>query len=113
VLQVAARVVSRHSLNVMAGHDDVYASCSRATRSLFGSNRRRRRPRGHLLQGECDVAHPGRERHGRFATSHMMSEVLMPEPALLKEFLGDPEGRIKAPTVAQEILFGAKGRAFS
>ncbi len=26
VLQVAARVVSKHSLNVMAGHDDVYAA---------------------------------------------------------------------------------------
>ena len=47
-----------------------------------------------------------------FATSHMMSEVLMPEPELLREFLGDPAGRIKAPTVAQDILFGAKGRVF-
>ena len=28
VLQVAARVVSKHSLNVMAGHDDVYALLS-------------------------------------------------------------------------------------
>ena len=27
-------------------------------------------------------------------------------------FIGDPAGRIKAPTVAQEILFGAKGRVF-
>ena len=28
VLQVAARVVSKHSLNVMAGHDDIYALLS-------------------------------------------------------------------------------------
>ena len=34
------------------------------------------------------------------------------EPELLREFLGDPAGRIKAPTVAQEMLFGAKGRVF-
>ena len=47
-----------------------------------------------------------------FATSHMMCETLMPEPALLREFLGDPSGRIKCPTVAQEMLFGAKGRVF-
>jgi pyruvate-ferredoxin/flavodoxin oxidoreductase len=45
-----------------------------------------------------------------FATSHMMSEASMPEPELLREYLGDPAGRIEAPTVAQEILFGAKGR---
>ncbi|HXZ17910.1 MAG TPA: 2-oxoacid:acceptor oxidoreductase family protein, partial [Roseiarcus sp.] len=31
---------------------------------------------------------------------------------LLREFLGDPSSRIKCPTVAQEVLFGAKGRAF-
>ncbi len=36
----------------------------------------------------------------------------MPEPELLREFLGDPAGRIKCPTVAQDMLFGAKGRAF-
>src|SRR5208337_3702131 len=47
-----------------------------------------------------------------FATSHMLSEALMPEPELLREFLGDPTSRIKCPTVAQEMLFGAKGRVF-
>ena len=47
-----------------------------------------------------------------FSTSHMMSEVLLPEPELLKEYLGDPASRIKAPTVAQEVLFGAKGRVY-
>ena len=36
----------------------------------------------------------------------------MPEPELLREFLGDPAGRIKCPTVAQDMLFGAKGRVF-
>ena len=36
----------------------------------------------------------------------------MPEGELLREYLGDPAGRIKCPTVAQEILFGAKGRVF-
>ena len=36
----------------------------------------------------------------------------MPEPKLLRDFLGDPTSRIKCPTVAQEMLFGAKGRLF-
>ena len=31
---------------------------------------------------------------------------------MLREFLGDPSGRIKCPTVAQDMLFGAKGRVF-
>ena len=47
-----------------------------------------------------------------FATSHVLTEARMPEPELLRDYLGDPAGRIKAPTVAQEMLFGAKGRVF-
>ena len=38
VLQVAARVVSKHSLNVMAGHDDVYALLPTGYTILFGAN---------------------------------------------------------------------------
>ncbi|MGO9483749.1 MAG: 2-oxoacid:acceptor oxidoreductase family protein [Rhodomicrobium sp.] len=113
VLQVAARVVSKHSLNVMAGHDDVYALLQSGYTILFGSN----------PQEAADLAAisykisatsmiPVANAMDGFATSHMMSEALMPEPELLREFLGDPAGRIKAPTVAQEILFGAKGRVF-
>ena len=40
----------------------------------------------------------------------MQSEVLLPEPELLKRYLGDPSERIPCPSVAQEILFGARGR---
>ncbi|NLA29512.1 MAG: pyruvate-flavodoxin oxidoreductase, partial [Propionibacterium sp.] len=38
VLQVAARVVSKHSLNVMAGHDDVYALLPSGYTVFFGAN---------------------------------------------------------------------------
>jgi pyruvate-ferredoxin/flavodoxin oxidoreductase len=111
VLQVAARVVSKHSLNVMAGHDDVYALLSSGYTILFGSN----------SQEAADLAVisyklsamsliPVANAMDGFATSHMLAEALMPEPELLREFLGDPAGRIKCPTVAQDILFGAKGR---
>src|SRR5664279_1390412 len=113
VLHVAARVVSKHSLNVMAGHDDVYALLPSGYTVLFGSN----------PQEAADLAAisykisalsliPVANCMDGFATSHMLSEALLPEPDLLREYLGDPEGRIKAPTVAQEMLFGAKGRVF-
>jgi pyruvate-ferredoxin/flavodoxin oxidoreductase len=113
VLQVAARVVSKHSLNVMAGHDDVYALLSSGYTILFGSN----------PQEAADLAAisykisamsliPVVNAFDGFVTSHMLSETLMPEKELLKEFLGDPAGRIPCPTVAQELLFGAKGRVY-
>ena len=113
VLQVAARVVSKHSLNVMAGHDDVYALLSSGYTVLFGSN----------PQEAADLAAisyrlsalsliPVANAMDGFSTSHMLCEAVIPEPDLLREYLGDPAGRIACPTVAQEMLFGAKGRVF-
>jgi pyruvate-ferredoxin/flavodoxin oxidoreductase len=113
VLQVAARVVSRHSLNVMAGHDDVYALLQSGYTILFGANPQEAADLAAISYKVSAMSLiPVANAMDGFATSHMMSEVRMPEPELLREFLGDPAGRIKCPTVAQEILFGAKGRVF-
>ncbi len=113
VLQVAARVVSKHSLNVMAGHDDVYALLQSGYTILFGSNPQEAADLAAIsYKVSATSLIPVANAMDGFATSHMMCESLMPEPALLREFLGDPSGRIKCPTVAQEMLFGAKGRVF-
>ncbi|RAI42791.1 2-oxoacid:acceptor oxidoreductase family protein [Rhodoplanes roseus] len=113
VLQVAARVVSKHSLNVMAGHDDVYALLQSGYTILFGSNPQEAADLSCIsYKVSATSLIPVANAMDGFATSHMMSESLMPEPELIREFLGDPSGRIPCPTVAQEILFGAKGRVF-
>ncbi len=113
VLQIAARVVSKHSLNVMAGHDDVYALLQSGYTILFGSNPQEAADLAAISYRASALSLiPVANAMDGFATSHMMSEAAMPEPELLREYLGDPAGRIKAPTVAQEILFGAKGRVF-
>lgn len=111
VLQVAARVVSKHSLNVMAGHDDVYALLSSGYTILFGANPQEAADLAAISYRVASLSLiPVANAMDGFATSHMMCETLLPEPALLAEFLGDPAGRIKAPTLAQEMLYGAKGR---
>jgi pyruvate-ferredoxin/flavodoxin oxidoreductase len=113
VLQVAARVVSKHSLNVMAGHDDVYALLSAGYTVLFGSNPQEAADLASIAYRTSSLSLiPVANAMDGFATSHMLSEALMPEPELLREYLGDPAGRITCPTVAQELLFGAKGRIF-
>ena len=113
VLHVAARVVSKHSLNVMAGHDDVYALLQSGYTILFGSNPQEAADLAAISYRVSALSLiPVANAMDGFATSHMLSEALMPEPDLLREFLGDPSGRIKCPTVAQEMLFGAKGRVF-
>lgn len=113
VLQVAARVVSKHSLNVMAGHDDVYALLPAGYTILFGSNPQEAADLAAISYRVSALSLiPVANVMDGFATSHVMSEALLPEPALLREYLGDPTSRIPCPTVAQEMLFGAKGRVF-
>jgi pyruvate-ferredoxin/flavodoxin oxidoreductase len=113
VLQVAARVVSKHSLNVMAGHDDVYALLPSGYTILFGSNPQEAADLAAISYRTSALSLiPVANAMDGFATSHVMSEARLPEPELLREYLGDPSGRIVCPTVAQEMLFGAKGRVF-
>ncbi len=113
VLQVAARVVTKHSLNVMAGHDDVYALLPTGYTVLFGSNPQEAADLAAISYRASALSLvPVANAMDGFATSHVMSEVLLPEPDLLRAYLGDPQGRIPCPTVAQELLFGSKGRVF-
>ena len=111
VLQVAARVVSKHSLNVMAGHDDVYALLPSGYTIMFGSNPQEAADLAAISYRTSALSLiPVTNAMDGFATSHMLSEMLLPEPELLRAYLGDPTGEIPCPTVAQELLFGAKGR---
>ena len=97
----------------MAGHDDVYALLPSGYTILFGSNPQEAADLAAISYKVSALSLiPVANAMDGFATSHMLSEALMPEPELLREFLGDPAGRIKCPTVAQEMLFGAKGRVF-
>lgn len=113
VLQVAARVVSKHSLNVMAGHDDVYALLSSGYTVLFGANPQEAADLAAISYRASALSLiPVANCMDGFSTSHMLSEAVMPEPELLREYLGDPDGRIPSPTVAQDLVYGAKGRVY-
>ncbi|WP_319528913.1 2-oxoacid:acceptor oxidoreductase family protein [uncultured Cohaesibacter sp.] len=113
VMQVAARSVSRHSLNVMAGHDDVYALLPSGYTILFGSNPQEAADLAAISYRASAMSMiPVANCMDGFVTSHMMSEVLMPEDELLADFIGDPTENIPCPTVAQEMLYGSKGRVF-
>ena len=111
VLQIAARVVSKHSLNVMAGHDDVYALLSSGYTILFGANPQEAADLAAIsYRASATSLIPVANAMDGFATSHMLSGALLPEPDLLAEYLGDPAGRIASPTVAQDLVYGARGR---
>ena len=113
VLQVAARVVSRHSLNVMAGHDDVYTLLPAGYTVLFGANPQEAADLAAIAYKVSALSLiPVANAMDGFATSHMLCEVAAARAGTAGRVPRRPEGRIKAPTVAQEILFGAKGRVF-
>ncbi|MEX2284879.1 MAG: 2-oxoacid:acceptor oxidoreductase family protein [Gemmatimonadota bacterium] len=111
VLNVAARALTKHSLNVHAGHDDYHAVDDTGFFQLFAKD----------VQEAADftlIAHriaelslnPGISAQDGFLTSHVIETIALPERDLVREYLGDPADLIEAPTAAQRLVFGEKRR---
>jgi pyruvate-ferredoxin/flavodoxin oxidoreductase len=111
VLNVAARAITKHSLNVHAGHDDYHAVDDSGFFQLFAKD----------VQETADltaIAHriaelsltPGICAQDGFLTSHIIETVRIPEEDLIREYLGDPADLIDSPTPAQRLVFGERRR---
>ena len=111
VLNIAARAITKQALNVHAGHDDYHAVDDTGFFQLFAKD----------VQEVADltlIAHriaelslnPGICAQDGFLTSHVIESVRLPEPELIKTFLGDPADAIECPTPAQRLVFGESRR---
>jgi pyruvate-ferredoxin/flavodoxin oxidoreductase len=111
VLNVAARAMTKHALNVHAGHDDYHAVDDTGFFQLFAKD----------VQNAGDltlIAHriaelsltPGLCAQDGFLTSHVIESFRLPERELVKEYLGDPSDIIESPTPAQRMVFGDERR---
>jgi len=111
VLNMACRAMTKHALNVHAGHDDYHAIDDTGFFQLFAKD----------AQGAADlnlVAHrvaelaltPGVCAQDGFLTSHVIESILLPERELVREYLGDPAELIESPTPAQRLVFGERRR---
>ena len=111
VLNVAARAITKHALNVHAGHDDYHAVDDAGFFQLFAKD----------VQEVADltlIAHriaelslnPGLCAQDGFLTSHVIETAFLPERELIREFLGDPADHIETPTPAQCLVFGERRR---
>lgn len=111
VLEVAARALTKHALNVHCGHDDIYATLDTGWTILFSKEAQQGTDQAIILRRVNELAlTPGINVQDGFIVSHLEKSFLKPEAELVREFLGRPEDIIDCPTEAQIELFGKKRR---
>ncbi len=111
VLEVGARALTKHALNVHCGHDDVYAALDTGWTILFAKDAQQAADQAIILRKVNELAlNPGMNVQDGMLTTHSERAWLAPEADLLREFLGAPDEYIDCPTPAQRELFGPKRR---
>jgi len=111
VLEVGARALTKHALNVHCGHDDFYAALDTGWTMLIGKDAQQAADQAIILRRVNELAlNPGMNIQDGMLTTHSERTYLAPEADLLREFLGAADDQIDSPTPAQRELFGAKRR---
>jgi len=111
VLNVAARAMTKHALNVHAGHDDYHAVDDTGFFQIFAKDVQEVADLTLIAHRIAELAlNPGICAQDGFLTSHVIETVHLPERGLIKEYLGDPADLIESPTPAQRLVFGERRR---
>ena len=107
VLNVAARAITKHALNVHAGHDDYHAVDDTGFFQLFAKDVQEAADLNLIAHRIAELSlNPGICAQDGFLTSHVIETARLPERELIKRYLGDPADRIPSPTPAQQMVFG-------
>ena len=111
VLEVVARALTKHALNVHCGHDDVYGALDTGWIILFGKDAQQTADQALILRRVTELSlTPAMNCQDGFLTSHLERTFYRAEADLIREFLGAPDDLIDCPTASQRILFGPKRR---
>jgi pyruvate-ferredoxin/flavodoxin oxidoreductase len=111
VLNVAARAITKHALNVHAGHDDYHAVDDTGFFQIFAKDVQECADLTLIAHRIAELSlNPGLCAQDGFLTSHVIETLLLPERDLVKEYLGDPADLIDSPTPAQKMVFGEQRR---
>lgn len=111
VLNVAARAMTKHALNVHAGHDDYHAVDDTGFFQLFAKDVQECADLNLIAHRIAELSlNPGIIAQDGFLTSHVIELLRLPERELIKTFLGDPSDLIDSPTPAQRLVFGDRRR---
>jgi pyruvate-ferredoxin/flavodoxin oxidoreductase len=111
VLEIGARALTKHALNVHCGHDDFYAALDTGWTMLMSKDAQQAADQALILRKVNELSlNPGMNIQDGMLTTHSERTYLAPEAELLREFLGAPDEMIECPTPAQRELFGARRR---
>jgi pyruvate-ferredoxin/flavodoxin oxidoreductase len=111
IIEVGARALTKHALNVHCGHDDIYAALDTGWIMLFGKDAQQAADQALILRRVTELSlTPGMNIMDGFLTSHLERTFYKHESGLIREYLGAPEDIIDCPTEAQRTLFGPTRR---
>ncbi len=111
VLNIGARAMTKSTLNVHAGHDDYHAVDDTGFFQLFAKNAQHVADLNIIAHRVAELAlTPGIVAQDGFLTTHLIESLLLPERALIAEFLGRPDDIIDTPTPAQRMIYGSTRR---
>jgi pyruvate-ferredoxin/flavodoxin oxidoreductase len=111
VLEVGARALTKHALNVHCGHDDIYGALDTGWIMIFGKDAQQAADQALILRRVTELSlTPGMNIMDGFLTTHLERTFYKHESELIREYLGAPDDIIDCPTEAQRTLFGATRR---
>jgi pyruvate-ferredoxin/flavodoxin oxidoreductase len=111
VLQIGARALTKHALNVHCGHDDFYAALDTGWTMMMAKDAQQAADQGIIMRKVNELSlNPGMNIQDGMLTTHSERMYLAPESEFLREFLGAPDDMIPCPTPAQRELFGPTRR---
>jgi pyruvate-ferredoxin/flavodoxin oxidoreductase len=111
VLEVAARALTKHALNVHCGHDDIYGALDTGWIMVFGKDAQQTADQALILRRVTELSlTPGMNIQDGFLTSHLERTFYKHEAELIRQYLGSPDDIIDCPTESQRVLFGPRRR---
>ncbi|MCP3991271.1 MAG: oxidoreductase [Actinomycetia bacterium] len=111
VVEVAARALTKHALNVHCGHDDIYAVLDTGWIMLFAKDAQQAADQSLIARRVTELSlNPAINIQDGFLTSHLERTFYRHESELIRQFLGAHDDTIDSPTPAQRELFGPTRR---
>jgi pyruvate-ferredoxin/flavodoxin oxidoreductase len=95
VFHIGARALTSQGLNVHAGHDDIMGVIDVGWGIIIGKNAQAAGDLALIARRAAeDTQTPFMNAQDGFLTTHTIENVVLPEPELMKEFIGKPEDKL-------------------